>query len=125
MTLRVRFRSAFLATVLVGVAGCSDVVKCSCGPGDRLYFELKKVVPEGGTVEICFERSCGTGRIESGDGTANGGKVLYASLGRWSEDKTRQVAVRVRDRNGAILVEERDVPEKRASCCGDYWTAHA
>jgi len=90
-----------------------------------LYLELDEKLPSGGTVEVCFEDSCGDAEMYVGGDLPDKGEVRFTDIGNWSDNKDAEVTVTVRREDGTVLTESIGVPEKRGSCCGDYWTARA
>jgi hypothetical protein len=121
----VRLGSVLSLVALGGSAmGCGDSCgDVSCSDGESLYLELGDELPTGGTVEVCFEDSCSEAEMYGGGELPDKGEVRYAALGRWSDNKDAEVTVTVREADGTVSTEVTGVPEKRGSCCGDYWTA--
>ena len=120
-----------VAVVLAGALGgstvgcgdsCGDV---SCGDGTSLYVELDHELPSGGAVEVCFEDSCANAEMYGGGDLPDKGSVRFADIGSWSDNKDAALTVTVRQADGTVFTEATAVPDKRGSCCGDYWTARA
>lgn len=114
----------FVVLWVVSVAGLgcggSD---CSCSGGPPvLGLRLSEPVPLRGSVQVCFEATCGQGELVP-EGTRDAGSVPISGLGRWEEHKDQAVTVRVWDRHGRLVTETSLVPEEGRGCCGDYWVA--
>ena len=123
----VRCGTALVLVALGGSApGCGDTCgEVSCGDGKSLYLELDDELPAGGTVDVCFRDSCADAEMYGGGDLPDKGEVRFVELGSWSDDRDAEVTVTVRRADGTVASRVTGVPQKRGSCCGDYWTARA
>ncbi|CAN5700282.1 hypothetical protein BH10ACT1_BH10ACT1_40880 [soil metagenome] len=110
-----------LVGALLPGAACTSHTDCSCaGPGN-LYYDLGEVVPNGGSVEVCFGRDCAVDPEPFRDDGRSDGSVRERDLGGWSTTPAKAVTVTVRRPDGSPISRQRVVASnEQGQCCGPY-----